>query len=97
MDNFIGVDVQCSFQVEKEIENSFARIVHGSLNLFCTNDGNDLISLIFGQSARQCMMENLNEIKTCSNKELYAVVKAFVVRLIENETFEFKMNADDCK
>lgn len=97
MDKFIEVDVQCSFPREMEIETSFARIVHGSLNLFCANDGNDLISLIVGKSARQCRYDNSIEVGTCLNKNLYAIVKGFVVKLIENETFDFRMNADDCK
>jgi hypothetical protein len=96
MDDFMAVDAQCSFPSELKIDTSIVNIVHGLLDLFCANNGNDLIALIFGQ-AQLCFMENLSELKTCKNKQFYAIVKGFLVKLIENETFEFKMNEDDCK
>jgi len=97
MDNFMAVDAQCSFPSEIESDNSIRRIVVSLLDLFCANDGNDLISLIFGLEGRQCLMENVDAMKICQYKEVYAIVKGFLVKLIENETFEFKMDEEDCK
>lgn len=92
----MAVDAQCSFPSEIKIDTSIANIVRGLLDLICANDGNDYISMSFGQG-RQCLVENLNEMMTCQNKQFYAIVKGFVIKLIENETFELKMDADDCK
>jgi len=96
LETYVSVDVQCSFPSEIEIENSIYRIIRNTLNLVCANDGNDFISLFFGQG-RQCLIENLNEGKICSNKATYAIIKGLFVKLIEYETFDYKMNADECK
>jgi len=97
MDNYMAIYAQCSFPSEIESDNSIRRIVLSLLDLFCANDGNDLISLIFGLEGRQCLMENIDAVRICQYKEVYAIVKGFLVKLIENETFEFKMDAEDCK
>lgn len=84
---------QCSFPSKIESRNSIYRIVKNILNAVCVNDGNDMISMIFGQ----CLIENLNEIKTCSIKASYAIVKGFFVKMIEYETFDYRMDAERCK
>lgn len=92
----MAVDVQCSFPSEIETDNSIHRVITKMTDLLCANDGNDLIAMTMGPG-RKCILDNLNELKTCSYKTLYAIVKGFVVKLIENETFEFKMDAEDCQ
>lgn len=93
----MDVDAQCSFPREIEIINSIRRVVHGLLDLTCENDGNGLIALISGQGPNaMCLMENINELRTCQFNGFYAFVRGIVVKLIENETFEFKMDAEDC-
>ncbi|KAG4079522.1 hypothetical protein HA402_005219 [Bradysia odoriphaga] len=96
VDNSIEVNAECSFPSEIEIDNSIRRIVYGLFDVTCANNGDDFISLITGQG-RQCITENLNELKTCQYKELYAILRGLIVKLIEYETFEWKMNADDCQ
>ncbi|XP_037042538.1 uncharacterized protein LOC119078912 [Bradysia coprophila] len=96
VDNSMEVNAQCSFPSEIEFDNSIRRIVYGLLDVTCANDGNDFISLITGQG-RQCLQENLNELKTCQYKEIHAILKGLIVKLIEYERFEWKMDADDCK
>lgn len=96
VETFMGVDAQCSFPSEIETDNSTFNIVRNILDLVCENDGNDLITLIFRQRLR-CFKEHVDDVKTCANKALYAIVKRFIVKLIESETFEFKMDAEDCK
>lgn len=92
----MAVDSQCSYPSEIETDNSFRTIVGKISDLICEDDGSGLVSLLVGQGY-QCIGENIEELLTCSFESLYAIVKGFVVKLIENETFEFKMDAEDCK
>jgi len=96
IDDYTTLSAQCSYPSEIAIENSIRRIITSMSEVICTNDGNDLFSLTSGQG-RECVLENLTELKTCSIKALYAIVKGIVVKFVENETFELKMDAEDCK
>lgn len=97
LDVSLEVNAQCSFPREIEVDNSIRNIIYGLLDVVCANDGDDFISMVTGQETQQCVMENLIELKTCQYKELYTIAKRFIAKLIENETFEFRMDADDCK
>lgn len=65
-------------------------------NLFCTNDGNDYI-LRSSEKQRQCWDEKEEQIMSYKQKAQFEIAKRIVVKMIENEKFEWKMTADDCK
>lgn len=96
LDAYMAVDAQCSYPGEIETDNSFRTIVGKVLDSLCQNDGSTFISMFVGEG-HDCMRENTDELATCGLESIYAVVKAFIVKFIEDETFEFKMSADDCK
>ncbi|KAJ6625934.1 27 kDa hemolymph protein, partial [Pseudolycoriella hygida] len=95
IENYIAVDDQCSFPSEIEEGKSIFRISLNFLDLFCGNDGNDLISLV--DNGRDCAIEKKVEVKTCANKALYEIVKGFLVRMIEVEEFDLTMDAENCR
>ncbi len=96
LDDFMAVDAQCSYPSEIESDTSFRTILAKTSDLLCEDDGNNFMSLVFGQGS-QCVLENVNELLTCSYEAMYSVVKGFLVKLVEYETFEFKMDEHDCK
>ncbi len=92
----MALEAQCSYPSEIETDNSLHAILVKVSDLLCENDGNSLASLFFGPG-QQCLMENVKKILTCTNEATYAILKGFVVKFVENKTFEFKMDAEDCK
>lgn len=94
-DAYMAVDAQCSYPGEIESDNSFRTIVVKVLDLLCDNDGSTFVSLFAGE-AHDCIGANFDDLASCSLESLYAIVKAFIVKLIEDEKFEFKMSAEDC-
>lgn len=94
-DAYMAVDAQCSYPGEIESDNSFRTIMVKVLDLLCNNDGGTFMSLIAGEG-HDCINESVDDLASCGLESIYSIVKAFMVKLIEDETFEFKMSAEDC-
>lgn len=77
-----------------EIYQKVQRIERNLMELICAQEENDFAILDGGQ---QCIASSLVEIKTCANKAIYLVAKRLLEKWIENEHFELKMVAEDCK
>lgn len=67
------------------------------LNMICANDKNDFGIFDVKGEGEHCLTSNRVRIVTCANKAVYSVAKRIVEKLIENEHFEFEMDAEDCK
>jgi hypothetical protein len=95
IDNYRPKVAACSYPSEIAISDSFERIFNKTVDLICLNDGDDFALSI--QKFPQCFESSESEVKTCSMKAGYAILKRILEKLIENEHFEFKMDAEDCK
>lgn len=81
----------CSFPEEIKLHGAAYRIFSKMNDLYCAND-----SFFEKMKGDQCLIDSRDQIKTCIQKSSFEIVKKFAVKFIENEKFEWKMNADDC-
>lgn len=63
-------------------------------DVICANAENDFSILDDGP---ECIGLNADKLATCANKALYSILKRSLEKWIENEHFELKMDAEDCK
>lgn len=70
------------------------RIMLNMMDVVCANDKNDFAILDDGD---QCPASTEAEMGHCYEKAKYSLAKRLMEKWIENEQFEYDMNAEDCK
>ncbi|KAJ6645293.1 hypothetical protein Bhyg_00497 [Pseudolycoriella hygida] len=92
-----AVKKPCSFPSEIERTDKILNFLKNIVDSMCVNEGSDLDSITSRKGAgRKCVETNMKEIKTCTNKALYAASKRLLLKFVENEHFEFKIDQEDC-
>lgn len=88
---------RCYYPSEIKGFETLHRLMSNLLDLICSNEKDDFAVFEFKGEGEQCLASNRVKIMTCVNRAAYSLAKRVVEKLIENERFEFEMEAEDCK
>lgn len=63
----------------------------------CANGDNDFALFDANVEGQRCFESSQVEIMTCINKAIYSVTQRILEKWIENEHFQFEVEAEDCQ
>lgn len=72
------------------------RINKNLLDLVCSNEEDNFALFDAEGEGEKCVKQSEMEIKTCTNKAIYAVTERFLHKFIENEHFDYTFGPEDC-
>lgn len=73
------------------------KIAKSMVGLMCKSDENDFALFDVNGEGQRCIESSQIQILTCVNKALYSVTQRILEKWIENEHFNFEVEAEDCK
>jgi len=96
-DKYIDSISSCYFQKEMDLVHKLDRMNKNLLNAFCAHEADDFALFELEGEGMKCVHQSMTELRTCSNKALYAFTERFLAKWIENEHFDYRFDAEDCK
>lgn len=97
IDKYVSEVSGCYYPGEMEIIRKMHKIVKNMVHLMCANGDNDFALFDANVAGQRCFESSQVEIMTCINKAIYSVTQRILEKWIENEHFQFEVEAEDCQ